>query len=328
MNPMNMMNAPKTPSAGPAWLRLVGAAALLASAAALVAQPQGNPDMGPPPPPMGPPPAPHRQAPEELETVAFLGVDVSPASGALTDQLGLPENTGLVVDDVKAGSPAAGVLKAHDVLTKLDEQTLIDPHQFAVIVRNHHPGDEVTLAYIRGGKPATATVKLGEKREPKLGDWDAYLGPLIGRAQQMGKIYSQQFVREMQKDAQLMRQDAERFRQQMQSRMRDRGEAGDGLPPNVDLRLVLPGQSGLTIELSIQNGKKTLTVTGPDQKIIFSGPVDTRDERRALSAEVARDLDRLEHLRGIHLDANAPIPPPPPVAPAPPAPPAAPVTGA
>src|SRR6185369_3491768 len=96
----------------------------------------------------------------EKENVTFLGVEASPAPAALAAQLGLARGTGLVVGQVSPKSPASGVLQQHDVLLKLDDQILIEPHQLSVLIRQHKEGDEVTLTYLRSGKQATAKVKL------------------------------------------------------------------------------------------------------------------------------------------------------------------------
>jgi len=106
-------------------------------------------------------------------SITFLGVETVPASRTLTEQLGLAPETGLVVNMVAPDSPAAAVLKPHDVLVKLDDQKLIETRQLAVLVRGHKEGDEVTLTYIRGGKEATAKVKLTKHDLPDMhhGSW-------------------------------------------------------------------------------------------------------------------------------------------------------------
>jgi len=104
---------------------------------------------------------------EEVERTTFLGVDVTLVQPALGAQLGLPWGTGLVVERLSPRSPAAGVLKEHDVLTHLDDQILIDVRQLMVLVRNRKEGDEVALTYLRGGAKSTAKVKLIAQDMPK-----------------------------------------------------------------------------------------------------------------------------------------------------------------
>src|ERR1019366_10663322 len=116
---------------------------------------------------------PHRErrvivgGPREMESVTFLGVETRPADATLAEQLNLPNGAGLIVRNIVPDSPAAAALKKNDVLTKLDDQLLIEAHQLAVLIRNHKDGDEVTLTYIRGGKEATAKVKLAKHDFPK-----------------------------------------------------------------------------------------------------------------------------------------------------------------
>ncbi len=76
-------------------------------------------------------PAPHRVIRRigesgETESVTFLGIETGPVSPTLAAQLGLSEGTGLVVNPLVPASPAAGVLKPHDILLKLDDQILIE----------------------------------------------------------------------------------------------------------------------------------------------------------------------------------------------------------
>jgi len=130
-----------------------------------------GPDDGMPPPPhRGHHPMP--AGPREMESVTFLGIASEPANPVLTDQLGLPDGTGLVVTMVAPDSPATNVLKRHDVLVRLDDQILIEQRQLARLVRNHKDGDEVTLTFIRGGKETTAKVKLSKHDVPKMAMMD------------------------------------------------------------------------------------------------------------------------------------------------------------
>lgn len=93
--------------------------------------------------------------------VTYLGVAAMPAGPALTRQIGLPHGVGLMIEGVVPDSPAgkAGISQ-YDVLEKLDDQILIDPHQFRTLVWMHKPGDQVKLTFHRGGKAQTASVTL------------------------------------------------------------------------------------------------------------------------------------------------------------------------
>lgn len=100
-----------------------------------------------------------------------LGLQLSRAPEILRRQLALECEEGLVVDAVAPGSVAAesGFLP-HDVLVKLDDQLLVLPEQFGLLLGacrhpldGHEPaaGLRPTVTILRGGRPLT--VRLGEQ---------------------------------------------------------------------------------------------------------------------------------------------------------------------
>lgn len=108
-----------------------------------------------------------------VENRPWVGVSVSAAPTALRHQLKVPEGVGLVVEFVQPKSPASGAgLKPFDLLLKLDDQWLINPEQFAVLVRMHHSGDEVKLSFLREGAEQTAAVKLVEHEFARPPEWE------------------------------------------------------------------------------------------------------------------------------------------------------------
>ena len=102
--------------------------------------------------------------------VPWLGVSTSEASEALASQLDLSPGVGLVVTYVVPDSPAAkSGLHRNDVLTALDDQSLVHPAQFRKLVRVRKEGDVVSLVYYRSGKKQKVSVTLGKtKAEARL----------------------------------------------------------------------------------------------------------------------------------------------------------------
>jgi serine protease Do len=100
--------------------------------------------------------------------VTFLGIHSAPVPPVLVEQLNLAKGVGLVVSRVMPGSPAESVLRQHDVLTKLNDQLLIEPRQLAVLVASFKEGDEVSFSIVRGGQPNVVKVKLGKRTPPPL----------------------------------------------------------------------------------------------------------------------------------------------------------------
>jgi hypothetical protein len=100
----------------------------------------------------------------ESKTVAYLGVTAKSVDDTLRAQLNLPDGVGVIVTSVDHKGPCGDDIQIHDVLEKLDDQVLTDPHQLVTLVRLHKPGDTVTLSFIREAKPSSVKIKLGEKQ--------------------------------------------------------------------------------------------------------------------------------------------------------------------
>lgn len=286
--------------------------------------------------PDAPPPGHHGHHmlinPHEMESVTFLGVSTAPAPAVLADQLNLAKNTGLVVTIVAENSPATSVLKRNDVLVKLDDQLLIEQRQLSVLIRNHKEGDEVALTYIRGGKEQTARVKLGKHDVPKMAMLEE------------GMMHDGNFAYAF-GGAGPDREEMDRV-----LRLMDHGGPGQPLPPDFnppmppnggpEMHTVTVNTSNSTmayndeqgsLDLTIKDGKKTLVATNAKGEQVFSGPVNTPEERAKMPAEVRARLDRVENMQGYSFKTDGefqpgetkdarpaphgiglPVPPPPP----------------
>ena len=305
-----------------------------------------GPDNGAVPPPPG---NPHHgrhmmlmHGPREMESVTFLGIATEPANAVLSDQLGLAKGTGLVVTMVSPGSPATDVLKAHDVVVKLDDQVLIEQRQLAVLVRNHKEGDEVTVTYIRGGKENTAKVKLAKHDVPKmaaLGEGPGsdlmnmhYMMMNGGGAPGMGR-------EDMDRVLSLMPHGAPGEPDQGPVQIQIERNDGPGMHSvsvsTSNSNMVFSDEQG-SLDLTIKDGKKTLVAKNAKGEQLFSGPVDTPEQRKAMPEDVRARLDKLEgmqeysfktdgdftpgetkDLRQQHHGISLPVPPAPPARPTP-----------
>jgi hypothetical protein len=94
----------------------------------------------------------------------YLGVGVTAVPAVVRDQLKLQRGVGLVANFIEKGSPAdiAGVHE-NDILTKLDDQVLVNPQQLAVLVRIHKLDEPLRLTVIREAKPMELSTKLVER---------------------------------------------------------------------------------------------------------------------------------------------------------------------
>ena len=262
-------------------------------------------------------PGPHRivrriEGPFEMETVTFLGVETGPVSATLAAQLGLTEGSGLVVNHLVPASPAAAVLKPHDILLKLDDQILIEQRQLAVLVRGHKEGDEVSVTYLRGGKSATAKVKLGTHEAPKISMMPNQPEPGFRGTPPGGGpgISGANFeLHAVSPDARGNRDDVNRILSLMDgangpgqrriSIARPGGPGDRNISVTVNTgnsRMISDDDKG-SLELTINDGKKELVAKNQKGEKIFSGPINTPEERKALPDDVRERLEKLEDMK-------------------------------
>jgi hypothetical protein len=246
----------------------------------------------------------------EMEPGTFLGVETGPVSATLTAQLGLQDGAGLVVNHVVPDSPAAAALKQHDILLKLDDQLLIEQRQLQVLVRGHKDGDEVTLTFLRGGKPSTAKVKLAKHDVQKLGlEMTPALPGLGGNANAFGfatapgnldalaalpgQIANQDDVNRL---LSLIEGGLQPGLQRMNI-VRSAGGPGDrtiNVTVNTgDSHIALSDDKG-SLDLTLKDGRKALVAKNARGEQVFAGPIDTPEQRKSLPEDVRSRLEKLE----------------------------------
>ncbi|HZA79017.1 MAG TPA: trypsin-like peptidase domain-containing protein [Acidimicrobiales bacterium] len=94
---------------------------------------------------------------------AFLGIALRALTPQLAEQYGIDTEAGVLVIDVVPGGPAdeAGV-RAGDVITGINGETVAEPGDLAAELRASEPGDRVELRLLRNGEEETFEVELGE----------------------------------------------------------------------------------------------------------------------------------------------------------------------
>ena len=239
-----------------AWL---GAAVLvLASAAGVLAQ-------GPTDPPRRPdssPTSPTQGAIDFLRSAAtplgthWLGITWYPVPPALRAQLNLPENQGLVVEEVVPDGPAAkAVIKPFDILMKAGDKPLKDIRDLAQAV-DGSKDKEMTLEILRGGKSLKIKVTptrrpegeaaMGPMNRPDESDWTALNKWLDLTRQRMARM--RQGLEEKRQDMERMRQGWDERRQDMEQPWRFHFyHPGAILPPGASVQAPLPGNTTISI---------------------------------------------------------------------------------
>jgi putative serine protease PepD len=69
---------------------------------------------------------------------------------------------GLLITAVDPGGPSAAAgLRAGDIITTLNGESVVSTDELVTISISQKPGDKVKVGYTRDGKSATTTVTLG-----------------------------------------------------------------------------------------------------------------------------------------------------------------------
>jgi serine protease Do len=241
--------------------------------------------------------------PREMEKVAYLGVETMPVDPTVASQLSLPRDTGLAVRRVADGSPAASILQKHDILTKIDDQILIDMRQLSVLVRNHKAGDEVKLTLVRGGKETTVKVKLGEREVPKMamevgqsfmrhfgedgpGGGDVMFNRAVPGFPGMEGHEAGDVMRMIRGDR------SNWFAQPRVHVFRRHGGKGSTILDLPAGSFVFSDDEG-AVEVNNNDGKRHLTVKNKKGEVTFQGPINSPEDHKKLPPEVTARLEAI-----------------------------------
>jgi len=239
----------------------------------------------------------------EKEKVTFLGVETAPVSRTLAAQLGLGRDTGLVVVRLSEKSPAADILKEDDVLTKLDDQILVNQQQLGVLVRSRKEGDEVKLTLVRGGKETTVKAKLATHEVPKMAAAFSFPGGPGGMSWSMGSLpEGLARLRQMPgmdddhaKDVlRMIGREHRNFMTTPGVRILRREGKGSTILDLPNSNISYSDDDG-SIEIKADEGKRELTVKDAAGKVTFQGPFNTEEERKKLPPEVVKQLEKLDN---------------------------------
>src|SRR5256886_17629128 len=282
-----------------------------------------TPPVPPPPPgPHGPPGVPGRHQKSPKVPMTFLGVETSHVPDVVSEQLGLAKGLGLVVEYVLPDSPAASAgIQQNDILKMLNDQILMEPSQLRKLLQTFSDGADVTLTILRKGQEQKITVKLSKKEMPQRHsltpggdhDWDFdEIGDVGEQMHEMKEQLQEQLgaqrgmirgaVIKAHEAAKRAREDARRAAREIRILSKDNGAIK---ATKIDLgkaQIVFCDGKG-EMKLETVNGKKLLTAKDPQGKLLFSGPVETKEDLDKVPADVRQ---RYESLRQNDLPAVRP----------------------
>src|SRR5438067_3314194 len=269
----------------------------------------------PPTPPRPPaPPGHHEKAPKVPTT--FLGVETSQVPDVVSEQLGLSKGLGLVVEYVVPDSPAAAAgIQQNDILKMLNDQILVEPSQLRKLLQTFSDNTDVTLTILRKGQEQKVTVKVAKKEMPQhhsmgMGEnhdwhWDFDdTADLSGQMQELKEQLKEQLgdaqrgiirgaVMKAHEAARRAREDARRAGREIRILSKDHGAL---TATKIDLgkaQIVFCDDKG-EMKLENINGKKVLTAKDRQGKLLFSGPVETKEDLDKVPADVRERYEKLQ----------------------------------
>src|SRR5256886_7287990 len=199
----------------------------------------------------------------------------------------------------------------------LNDQILTDPGQLSKLVRSYSEGTNVTLTILRKGQEQKVTVKLAKKEVPRRRasmdrmhdinhDWNFELGDFGDMGdlkermselkeqlgdEQRGMIHDA--VARARDEAQRAADEVRRNAQRIRTITRNNGALQRTTIDLNKAQIVLSDDKG---ELRIENKecKKFLTAKDPQGKLLFSGPVETKEDLDKVPADVKQRYDKLQ----------------------------------
>jgi hypothetical protein len=248
--------------------------------------------------------------PAPQEASAFLGVVTADVSEPLVEHLGLKAGEGVLVRALMPDGPAAKAgLGVYDIITHIAGKPVGSPLELSNRVASHKPGETVQLDLIHKGKPTKLGVALGSKPadiasiqpgpldqlnldgipedfadrvretiEGNLGQMDMKLGP-----------QGMEFPPHMD---QAMRDMKERMQRAMEELDAPKALGDSKLQFNQESTVRLMDDQG-SVEIKSRNGGKEVTVRDKENKVLWSGPWDTDQDKAAAPDDVRQRVDRL-----------------------------------
>ena len=266
----------------------------------------------PPRPPMGP--GHHEKTPKVPTT--FLGVETSQVPEVVSEQLGLSKGLGLVVEYVVPDSPAASAgVQQNDILKMLNDQILVEPSQLRKLLQTFPDGSDVTLTILRKGQEQKVTVKLTKKDMPQrhsmeMGEnhgwhWDFdETADLSGQMHELKKQLKDQLgdaqrgiirgaVMKAHEAARRARDDARHAAREIRILSNDHGALRATKIDVGKAQIVFCDDKG---EMKLENvtGKKVLTAKDRKGKLLFSGPVETKEDLDKVPDDVRQRYEKLQ----------------------------------
>lgn len=224
------------------------------------------------PEPVEPAPAPTVKS-GEVKNTAYLGVVTSLPPQIISDQLGLDHGEGLIIQAVAPDGPAAKAgLETNDIIVRVNDAPIRSAMEFTRLIRSQKPGDTIKLNLIRKGAPTEVTAILGSRAKNQMHD------------ERIAKV-----IRDwLEKNPNWMDGNADPATTKLAQSLIDGNPAmGAAATSSATLRMI---DNDGCIELKSADSKREVTVRDKENKIIWSGPWNSDDEKSAAPAEIRKRI--------------------------------------
>jgi serine protease Do len=243
-----------------------------------------------------------KTAPNQKEDVAYLGVLATQVSDMLAGHLGLKEGEGIAVQMVAPDAPAAKAgITVNDIITRVGEKPVGSHTELSELVTGCKPGDTIRLEVIHKGKRAGLDVTLGTRPEgiDNLQPNPLIEGlPLDGVPKEMadrirgaikGNLGGIRWnFGNMGEDA-LTPENIQDMKNQMKKMG---GLKGLGLDFQTSSCTRMMDDEG-SVEMKSTQGGKEATLRDKDDKVTWTGPWDTEQDKAAAPEDVRNRINRL-----------------------------------
>lgn len=206
---------------------------------------------------------------------AFLGVVTAPLSKITTEHLGLPAGQGIAIHALAPQGPAAKAgLAVHDIITRINDRPLGSPADLTKAMAAQKPGDSVHLSLIQKGKPAEYDVIL-DARPAEMGwartiPFDAMLKDMADGAGSEKADVIQRFEMPAAGDA----------------------SGNDGMEIRLGSSIHMMDAQG-SVEMKSHKKNREITLRDKENKVTWSGPWNTEEDKKAAPPEVVSRLKDL-----------------------------------
>ncbi|MBC8127458.1 MAG: PDZ domain-containing protein [Gloeobacteraceae cyanobacterium ES-bin-144] len=248
--------------------------------------------------------------PEVNPDTAYLGVVSTEVPEILAEHLNLKPGEGIIVKAVMPDGPAAKAgIAVHDVITRISDQAVGSNHDLVEEVTSHKPGDKLQIQVIHKGKTNTVEATLGN-RPAEIANND--MGPqpldqlnldcvpkeLADRVRNAIQGNLDNLELDIKKGAAEIGPQVEEHLQELKKQLKNQLDAADS--PKIEAHqsatqsatIRMMDQNG-SIELKSNEGGKIVTLYDKNNKLTWSGPWDTAQDKAAAPEEIRQRVERL-----------------------------------